>query len=98
MALPTTQKKWIINGTEKGFDEYTLEEGPITKVDDHRVLVKLHAAGLNYRDILIAHVSFNLLSCLCDAPQVSIHASKILTETRLGRVSLGHQSSHSWWL
>ncbi|KAK1758898.1 NAD(P)-binding protein [Echria macrotheca] len=58
MALPTTQKKWIINGTQKGLDELQYTEGPVPKVDDYSVLVKLHAASINYRDILIPTGNF----------------------------------------
>ncbi|PON26972.1 menadione-induced gene-6 [Trichoderma gamsii] len=54
MALPTVQKKWIIQGGQKGLEEIQLIEGPIPKVDDYGVLVKLHAAGLNPRDFGIA--------------------------------------------
>lgn len=53
MALPTIQKKWIIQGGQKGLDELHFTEGPIPKVDDYGVLVKLHAAGLNPRDYQI---------------------------------------------
>jgi NADPH:quinone reductase-like Zn-dependent oxidoreductase len=57
MALPSSQKKWIINGTTQGLDEFQLTEGVVPEVDDYGVLVKLHAAALNYRDILIPTVS-----------------------------------------
>ncbi len=54
---PSTQKRWGILGQEKGFDELQFAEGPIPIVDDYGVLVKLHAAGLNYRDIAIPKAS-----------------------------------------
>ena len=57
MALPNSQKKWIINGTTKGLDEIQFTEGPVPKMDDFSVLVKLHAAAINYRDIIIPNVS-----------------------------------------
>lgn len=57
MALPSTQKKWVITGQEKGYDELNFTDGPIPTVGDHGVLVKLHAASLNYRDHMIPKVS-----------------------------------------
>jgi NADPH:quinone reductase-like Zn-dependent oxidoreductase len=53
MALPTTQKKWVITGQGRGLDEYNFTDGPVPTVGEHGVLVKLHAASLNYRDHLI---------------------------------------------
>lgn len=53
MALPTTQKKWVIMGQGRGLDEYNFTDGPVPTVGEHGVLVKLHAASLNYRDHLI---------------------------------------------
>jgi hypothetical protein len=61
MALPSLQKKWIIEGQARGIDELRFMEGPIPKVDDYGVLVKLHAAAMNYRDILIPSVSLAVL-------------------------------------
>lgn len=57
MDLPSTQKKWILSGTEKGFDEWKLVDGPIPKVTSRGVLVKLHAASINGRELLIPFVS-----------------------------------------
>lgn len=57
MSLPSTQKKWVIMGQERGFDEYNFTEGPVPTVGDYGVLVKLHAAALNYRDHMIPKVS-----------------------------------------
>ena len=61
MALPSAQKKWLITGVEKGVDDLQMIEGPIPKVGDYGVLVKLHAAAINYRDIMIPSVSFTIL-------------------------------------
>lgn len=58
MALPSTQKKWIIMGREKGLDDLQLVEGPIPKVDDYEVLVKLHAASINPREVQIMNVRY----------------------------------------
>jgi hypothetical protein len=61
MALPSVQKKWVIEGQGRGIDELRFTEGPIPKVDEYGVLVKLHAAAMNYRDILIPSVSLAIL-------------------------------------
>lgn len=64
MTLPSTQKKWILFGIEKGFDEGKLVDGPIPKVTSRGVLVKLHAASISGRELLIpfacriVHVSY----------------------------------------
>lgn len=50
---PQTQKQWIITG-ENGFDSLEKKEGvPLEKIGDNDVLVKIHAASLNYRDLVI---------------------------------------------
>jgi NADPH:quinone reductase-like Zn-dependent oxidoreductase len=56
MALPSTQKQWILCGTEKGLDEWQFRDGAVPQVGSHGVLVKMHAAGLNYREVLIPAV------------------------------------------
>ncbi|KAK4038483.1 alcohol dehydrogenase [Parachaetomium inaequale] len=53
MSLPTTQKQWLISGTGKGFDSLLFQDAPVPKIGDNDVLVKLHGASLNYRDLLI---------------------------------------------
>ncbi|KPI39971.1 Zinc-type alcohol dehydrogenase-like protein [Cyphellophora attinorum] len=53
MALPSTQKQWILCGTEKGLDEWQFRDAAVPQVGSHGVLVKMHAAGLNYREVLI---------------------------------------------
>jgi hypothetical protein len=59
---PTTQKQWSVKGKENRFDELKFEEGEIPAVGDNDVLVKLHGASLNYRDLVIpqGYVSFSL--------------------------------------
>ncbi|OIW26318.1 NAD(P)-binding protein [Coniochaeta ligniaria NRRL 30616] len=54
MSVPSTQKQWVITGTDKGFDGLVFKEGPVPKLGENDVLVKLHAASLNYRDLAIA--------------------------------------------
>ncbi|KAI1204737.1 NAD(P)-binding protein [Annulohypoxylon truncatum] len=50
---PSTTKQWTITGKDKGFDGLELTEAPIPKIGENDVLVKLHAASLNYRDLII---------------------------------------------
>ncbi|KAI1759911.1 NAD(P)-binding protein [Hypoxylon sp. FL1150] len=50
---PTNTKQWSVTGTDKDFDGLELIEKPIPKVGENEVLVKLHAASLNYRDLII---------------------------------------------
>jgi hypothetical protein len=53
---PSTTKQWVIQGSAKGFDELKLTEGPVPQVGEHDVLVKMHAASLNFRDLIIPKV------------------------------------------
>ncbi|KAK3314310.1 hypothetical protein B0H66DRAFT_375960 [Apodospora peruviana] len=53
-SIPSTQKQWIVETTEKKFDGLVLHENaPVPKLGDNDVLVKLHAASLNFRDLII---------------------------------------------
>ncbi|KAH8903803.1 NAD(P)-binding protein [Coniochaeta sp. PMI_546] len=54
MSVPSTQKQWVITSGDKGFDGLVTQEGPVPKLGEHDVLVRLHAASLNYRDLAIA--------------------------------------------
>ena len=47
------QKQWTVTGTDKGFDGLVLSDAPVPAVGDNEVLVKLRAASLNYRDLII---------------------------------------------
>ncbi|KAF2143669.1 uncharacterized protein K452DRAFT_267952 [Aplosporella prunicola CBS 121167] len=50
---PTEMKQWTING-QNGLDSLTYQEKvPVPKLGDKDVLVKLHAASLNFRDLAI---------------------------------------------
>lgn len=52
-AIPKTTKAWTIEGQD-GFESLKLNnEAPIPALSDNEVLVKLHAASLNYRDLII---------------------------------------------
>ncbi|KAB8074814.1 hypothetical protein BDV29DRAFT_172905 [Aspergillus leporis] len=50
---PENMKQWSVQGKEKGFDELTYKDAPVPTVGDNDVLVKFHAASLNYRDLVI---------------------------------------------
>jgi hypothetical protein len=56
MVLTKTIKQWVVTGTDKGFDGLELQDAHMPKVGDNDVLVKLHAASLNYRDLIIPKV------------------------------------------
>jgi NADPH:quinone reductase-like Zn-dependent oxidoreductase len=48
-----TMKQWKVAGDNHGFDGPSLEDSPVPQVGENEVLVKLHAASLNYRDLII---------------------------------------------
>lgn len=52
-SAPKTAKAWTVQG-KNGFDSLKLnEKASVPEVSDYEVLVKLHAASLNYRDLII---------------------------------------------
>jgi len=52
-AVPKNTMAWTIQGFN-GFDSLKLnEKAAVPEVSDYEVLVKLHAASLNYRDLII---------------------------------------------
>ncbi|EKD21698.1 uncharacterized protein L3040_004922 [Drepanopeziza brunnea f. sp. 'multigermtubi'] len=52
-AIPTTTSAWTLEGHD-GFDSLKFtKDVPIPALSDHEVLVKFHAASLNYRDLII---------------------------------------------
>ncbi|KAF4631911.1 hypothetical protein G7Y89_g6214 [Cudoniella acicularis] len=52
-SLPKTTKVWTVEGTN-GFDSLKFnKEAPIPAFSDNEVLIKFHAASLNYRDLII---------------------------------------------
>lgn len=53
MAVPQQMKQWTITDTKHDFDGLKYEDAPVPKVGENEVLVKLHAASLNYRDLII---------------------------------------------
>ncbi|KAE8363037.1 hypothetical protein BDV27DRAFT_11752 [Aspergillus caelatus] len=50
---PENMKQWTVQGKANGFDELAYNDAPVPKVGDNDVLVKFHAASLNYRDLII---------------------------------------------
>ncbi|KUI72021.1 hypothetical protein VM1G_07750 [Cytospora mali] len=50
---PSTMKQWSITGTDKGFDGLEFGDVQVPKVGENDVLVKIQAASLNYRDLII---------------------------------------------
>ncbi|CAL3962857.1 hypothetical protein PZA11_000100 [Diplocarpon coronariae] len=53
ISLPTTTSAWTVEGQD-GFDSLKLRKDvPIPALSDNDVLVKFHAASLNYRDLII---------------------------------------------
>jgi len=53
MALPTKMKQWIVEGVGKDFETLKCAEAEVPKVGENEVLVKIRAASLNYRDLII---------------------------------------------
>lgn len=50
---PSTMKQWNVGGRD-GFDSLKLtKDAKVPELRDHQVLVKWHAASLNYRDLVI---------------------------------------------
>ncbi|KAI0379387.1 NAD(P)-binding protein [Hypomontagnella monticulosa] len=50
---PSSTKQWSVTGNDKAFDGLQLVDAPIPALGDSEVLVKMHAASLNYRDVII---------------------------------------------
>lgn len=53
---PATMKQWVVESKEKDFDGLVYQDAPVPKVGENEVLVKLQAASLNYRDLIIPKV------------------------------------------
>ncbi|KAJ5757932.1 uncharacterized protein N7511_006626 [Penicillium nucicola] len=50
---PTTMKQWVVQDKEHDFDGLVYQDAEVPKVGENEVLVKLQAASLNYRDLVI---------------------------------------------
>lgn len=57
---PSTQKQWSVQDLKHDFDGLKYSDAAVPKVGDNDVLVKLHAASLNYRDLIIPKGMFLL--------------------------------------
>lgn len=53
---PSTMKQWVVSDKENSFDALVYKDVPVPKVGENEVLVKLQAASLNYRDLIIPKV------------------------------------------
>lgn len=53
MASPLSSMQWTVAGSDAGFDGLVFEQKPVPDIGDYQVLVKLEAASLNYRDLII---------------------------------------------
>lgn len=57
-SIPKTHKAWTVEGKD-GFESLKLnKEAPVPQPSDYEVLVKFHAASLNYRDLIIPRGTF----------------------------------------
>lgn len=52
----STMKQWVVESKDKDFDGLVYQDAPVPKVGESEVLVKLQAASLNYRDLIIPKV------------------------------------------
>ncbi|KAE8389091.1 chaperonin 10-like protein [Aspergillus alliaceus] len=46
-------KQWVVENKDNDFDGLAYKDAPVPKVGEREVLVKLYAASLNYRDLII---------------------------------------------
>ncbi|KAI0870462.1 hypothetical protein GGS24DRAFT_102245 [Hypoxylon argillaceum] len=53
MAVPSTQKQWTISGTGKELETLQFGDGEVPQPGENEVLIRLHAASLNFRDLII---------------------------------------------
>ncbi|KAG4440648.1 hypothetical protein IFR05_003846 [Cadophora sp. M221] len=82
-AIPTTTKAWSVEGKE-GFESLKFNnELPIPALSENEVLVKIHAASLNYRDLAITKGMYpfslksGLVPCSDGAGEVIAVGSKV---------------------
>jgi NADPH:quinone reductase-like Zn-dependent oxidoreductase len=53
---PATMKQWVVQDKEHDFDGLIYKDTEVPEVGENEVLVKLQAASLNYRDLIIPKV------------------------------------------
>ncbi len=51
--VPSTMKQWVVENKDNGFDGLAFKDAPLPTIGESEVLVKLQAASLNYRDLII---------------------------------------------
>lgn len=77
-AVPKTTAAWTVSALD-GFDSLKLDrEVPIPELSDNEVLVKFHAASLNYRDLIIPQgmwQSYHQGGTSSRAPELSLSLS-----------------------
>lgn len=56
MANTTTMKQWVVRSDKNDLDGMVFVDAPVPQVGENDVLVKLHSAALNYRDVAIPKV------------------------------------------
>lgn len=49
-------KQWVVESDKHGLDGMSYVDMPIPSVGESDILVKIHAAALNYRDVAIPKV------------------------------------------
>jgi hypothetical protein len=87
-------KQWTISDTKNGFDDLKFEDVAIPRVGENEVLVKLHAASLNYRDLIIPKVllcqSISVAKLTCQRRDCTLSLSTLrwqLVPTAPGKLS-----------
>jgi hypothetical protein len=53
MSIPSSAKAWVITNTKDGVNALKQETRPVQQPGSKEVLVKMKAASLNYRDLII---------------------------------------------
>jgi NADPH:quinone reductase-like Zn-dependent oxidoreductase len=56
MGSVKSYKQWSVSGTDKDFDGLSFINAQVDNIGEQEVLVKLYAASLNYRDLIIPMV------------------------------------------
>jgi len=62
-------QQWILQG-QNGFNDLQITESPVPEASDNDVLVKFHAASLNYRDLMIVKVRCIIVNLLCSVSNI----------------------------
>lgn len=66
MTIPQSTAAWVLN-SQNGIESLEfLEQLDLPTIEDNEVLVKIHAASLNYRDLMITKVTHLHVQYLSD--------------------------------